>query len=77
MKLTSRSSGRTLARKSVSVPTAKCDVTTALVHQNDVTKSKSIANCFRRTRNVYHFKIQHRFRNLPFSLYDIPAIRPL
>ena len=36
---TSRSSSRALAGKSVSVPTAKCDVTTALVRQNNVTKS--------------------------------------
>ena len=38
-------------------PTAKCDVTLALVHQNDVTNLwlTSIANCFRRFHNVYHF----------------------
>ena len=38
IKLTSRSSNRALARKSVSVIAAKCDVTTAL-DQNDVKKS--------------------------------------
>ena len=36
---TSRSSNRALARKSVSVLAAKCDITTALVRQNDITKS--------------------------------------
>ena len=39
IKLTSQSSSRALARKSVSVIAAKCDVTTALVRQNDVKKS--------------------------------------
>ena len=39
IKLTSRSSSRALARKSVSVIAAKYDVTTALVRQNDVKKS--------------------------------------
>ena len=36
--LTLRSSSRALARKSVSVIAAKCDVTKALVRQNYVTK---------------------------------------
>ena len=70
MKLTSRSSSRALARKSVSEPMTNCDVTTAVVHQNDLTISSltSVANCFRRTRNIDHFKIQHRFRNPPVLL---------
>ena len=39
LKLTSRSSSRALVRKSDSIIAAKCDVTTALVRQNDVKKS--------------------------------------
>ena len=38
-KIDIRSNSRALARKSVSVLAAKCDVTTALVRQNNVTKS--------------------------------------
>ena len=63
MKLTSLSSSRALARKSVSVLVAKCDVTTALVRQNDVTFIRWF-----RTQNLQpHFAFSH-FRN------DITAI---
>ena len=39
MQLAAYEIDRALARKSVSVLAAKCDVTTALVRQNDITKS--------------------------------------
>ena len=68
MKLTLRSSSRALARKSVSVIAAKCDVTTALLRQ------LPIVFVVRAIFFIFKFNIASAIRHFH---YNIPAIRPL